>query len=260
MARTWKDDLQGIEFKFLKHSVPEFSDIHMVMNDLYKAEVEGDSFHELFTDKCRDILKPNCASLLLDTIWIIVTNQATATDKADYLKNIITSCKTKFAIIFSVLGSDNTTWKKYLHAICGDEMGKGLIQDLLNHTTDNTTKAFASIEFHINKLYFIPGFIPEDLCGMAFTPLKPVAPTPVATPATTTTGTPATPTATAAGPSPLNTPKPNFNASSLPTDVQQRYKPNKAANSVMTSADMGTFLAQPVSPNNTTDPSGNTMC
>ena len=68
MVQTLKDDLQGIEYKLLKHLVPELSNIHTVMNDIYKSEDEGDAFHDLFTNEARDTLKPNCASLLLDAI------------------------------------------------------------------------------------------------------------------------------------------------------------------------------------------------
>ena len=211
------------------------------MNGLYKSEVDDKAFHALFTDENRDTLKTDCASLLLNAIWQLVTDRAIATANAGYCKNIIIRCKTKLAITFSVLAPDGTSRMKYLPATCGEEVGKGLIRDLLNHTVRNTTKAYASIEFHINQLYFIPGFIPEDLTGMAFTPFKPpsvaapiapVAP-PVASPATATTGTTAAPAA-----SPLNTPTSYFNVSALPPDVQRRYQLNQAANSVMTSADM----------------------
>ena len=64
MVRTWKDDLHGIKFKFLEHSIPEFAKIHEVMNGLYKSEVDDTAFHDLFTDENRDALKTNCASLL----------------------------------------------------------------------------------------------------------------------------------------------------------------------------------------------------
>ena len=174
------------------------------MNDIYKSKVEGDTFNDLFTDEAQDTLKPNCVSLLLDIIWQIITDQATTADKTDYLKSIIIGCKTKLAITFTVL-EHNTDRKKYLPITCGDEMGKGLITDLLNHSVDNTTDAFASIEFHINKLYFIPGFIPKDLCGMAFAPFKPSTPVAPTQAATRTTGTPATPTGTTGiGPSLLS--------------------------------------------------------
>ena len=102
------------------------------MNDTYKSEVEGDTFQDLFTNEAREILKPNCASLLLDAIWEIVTDQATATDRANCLKNIIVGCKAKLAVTFTVL-EYNQDWKKYLPITCGDEMGKGLITRSIYH-------------------------------------------------------------------------------------------------------------------------------
>ena len=148
VLRTWKDDLHGIKFKFLKHSNPTFKEIHEVMNGIYKSEVDDKVFHDIFTDENRDTLKTNCASLLLDAIWQLVTDRATTTDNAGYLKNIILGCKTKLAITFSVLASDNTDLMKYLPATCGEEMGKGLFQDLLNHIVNNITKAYASIQYN----------------------------------------------------------------------------------------------------------------
>ena len=128
----------------------------------------------------------------------------------------------------------------------GIPFGKSHIQDLLNHTINNTTEDYAVIDFHINVLYFINEFRPEDLDGMAFTPFFPPIAA-VAAPATT--GIPAAPVATAAGPSPLNATNPHFNEASLPIYVRLRYQLNKAANSVMTSANMGSFIAQPASQN-----------
>ena len=106
-------------------------------------------------------MKPNCTLLLLDAIWEIVTDRATATDKHEHIKAMITGCKTKLAMTFMV-----GTKKQYLHITCGDDIGNGMIKDLLDHTVDKTTDEYIIIEFHINKLYFIPGFMPEDLKGM----------------------------------------------------------------------------------------------
>ena len=120
-------------------------------------------------------------------------------------------------------------------------MGRGLIEDLLNHTVNNTTQSYASIEFYINTLFFIPAFIPEDLTGMAFTPFNKL--TPGASPAANNTRSPAP------GNHPMNTPNTYFNIAALPPDVKQRYQLSQAANSVMTSADMPSFIAQPASQN-----------
>ena len=122
-------------------------------------------------------------------------------------------------------------------------MGKGLIEDLLNHTVNNTTQSYASIEFYINTLFFIPAFIPEDLTGMAFTPFN--KPAPGALPAATNTGSPAP----APGNPQSNAPPTYFNIAALPPDVKQRYQLSQATNSVMTSADMSSFIAQPASQN-----------
>ena len=135
--------------------------------------------------------------------------------------------------------------RKHLPAKCGTNIGKGLIKDLLNYTINThgassfTPHPYARIEFHINKLHFIPDFVPEDLSGMAFTAFKPTAP--AAPPAATVNPYPSPP---AAGPTPITpyNPMANFNVASLPLDVLARYNLNKAANSVMTAADMRPFV------------------
>ena len=240
MVRTWKDDLKGIQYNFLPHSVNKYVRIHTLLNDIYQSKIDDTAFNDIFTDDTKTALKPNCASLILDAIWQVVTNRAAPMTESTHLTGLMAGCKTKLVMNFIV-----GTTKTFVPFTCGDTIGKAHIQDLLDHTMDNTTEDYATIDFHINVLYFINEFIPEDLGGMAFTPFSPpIAVAPVAPPAANPTG----PTTTrTTGPSPLNTTNPYFNVSALPTDVQLRYKMNQAANSVMTSADMCSFIAQPAS-------------
>ena len=112
MVRTWKD-LKGIKYRFLEHSVPKYAKIHTHLNNIYQGPVDGATFADIFTDDiARDVLKPNCASLILDAIWEIVNNRASVMTEKDHLKGIMTGCKTKLVMNFMV-GTD----KKFLSFI-----------------------------------------------------------------------------------------------------------------------------------------------
>ena len=75
-SKSWKTDIKGIEFSFLKHSVPAFWNAHNVLNDIYSYVVDKESFQNLLTDDSMDTLKPDCATLLLDSIWDIIQSRA----------------------------------------------------------------------------------------------------------------------------------------------------------------------------------------
>jgi hypothetical protein len=115
-----------------------------------------------------DTVKPDCASLLLDSIWDIIQSRADDQEQPDRLKSIIVKCKSKLSMTLwiNIHGVDK---KRHLPATCGADIGKGLIKDLLNYTINAhgassfTPHPSAKIEFHINKLHFIAAFVPEDL-------------------------------------------------------------------------------------------------
>ena len=231
-VQTWKD-LKGIDFKFLKHSAPKYADIHYHLNSVYQGQVENSSFADIFTDTARTALQPDCAKMIRDAIWDIVTRRASPeTSDKQHLTSLITGCKTKLVMQFDV-GSR----PKFIDYTCGNPIGKGLIEDLLNHTINNTNEEYATIVFRINTMHFITDFIPEDLSGMTLVARS-------SPPAQAATTSQANPAVTGTGPVPITpyNPMANFNVSSLPSDVLARYNLNKAANSVMTAADMGPFV------------------
>ena len=61
-------DLRGIEFKFLKHSIPKYAEIHHHLNSVYTGQVENTTFADIFTDASRTALKPDCATMVKDAI------------------------------------------------------------------------------------------------------------------------------------------------------------------------------------------------
>ena len=56
MVRTWKDDLKGIKYNFLPHSVSKHARIHTLLNDIYQSQIEGAVFDDLFTDSTKTAL------------------------------------------------------------------------------------------------------------------------------------------------------------------------------------------------------------
>ena len=87
--KSWKNDIQGIGFSFLKHSVPTYWNAHTVLNDIYNGEAEGDPFRNPLTSDSMDTVKPDCASLLLDAIFDIIQSMADDQGQPDRLKSII---------------------------------------------------------------------------------------------------------------------------------------------------------------------------
>ena len=134
---------------------------------------------------------------------------------------------------------DVGSWPKFLDYTCGNAIGKGLIEDLLNYTTADTTEEYTTIVFWINILHFVTDFIPEDLSGMTFT-----APSSPANHqlATASPGNPVNLPGTVPIPITPYSPMANFNATSLPMDVLAKYSLNQATNSVMTAADTVPFI------------------
>jgi hypothetical protein len=103
--------------------------------------VEHTSFADIFTDTARTALKSDCATMVRDAIWEIVTKCASpATTDKPHLTTLITGCKTKLVMQFDV-----DSQPKYLDYTCGNAIGKGLIEDLLNHTIANTTEKYATL-------------------------------------------------------------------------------------------------------------------
>ena len=109
MVLTWKD-LKGIEFKFLKHSVPKYADIHDNLNSVYTGQVEGTTFADIFSDVPQTALKPDCATMVRDSIGEIVTFRASpATTDKSHLTTPITGCENKRVMQFARLFDSGRT-------------------------------------------------------------------------------------------------------------------------------------------------------
>ena len=87
-VRTWVD-LQGIKFKFLQHSNQAYSHIHDALNASYSNIITGTDYDSLFTTPAKDVLQNNCAKLLLDAIYELITARPVITAPPSYLDFIV---------------------------------------------------------------------------------------------------------------------------------------------------------------------------